>query len=334
MTSYGKSKWGSNTDYNSYFSTHFSGDVDIYPEISVDISGNVSKVGTGDLIIRNGNLYMGLSGYINNFPVSSLSTLSSTTPASTLSYLSTLSGLVNSLQLGTTNVGGLNVGGFNMATYETTQGTVAPNYPNYFPIPFPSNYFSYNSGLWSAGTYTITTSSNSTLPAYQAYNVFNSNSTTDLCWVSASGLYTLSGSYKGTTTTSAFNITTSQTSTISGEWIQIQLPYKLVLNLGSLSYYIQPRFVNPAKNAPVSITFLGSANGGSGTPWVILDSRQSISWLGTYDLVNFPYTIATSTAQYQYFRLVISQILGNDTACGLNQWYMLGTPKSVITNTY
>jgi hypothetical protein len=91
MSAYGKTTWGTISGYNSYFSTYFSGDVDIYPEISIDESGNAIKVGTGDLIIRNGNLYMGLSGYINNFPVSSLSTLSSTTSASTLSYLSTLS---------------------------------------------------------------------------------------------------------------------------------------------------------------------------------------------------------------------------------------------------
>jgi hypothetical protein len=106
-----------------------------------------------------------LSGQINT--LSSNVYNSSTTSLS--GVVTSLPSLVNSLALDTTNVGDLNVGDFNMATYDTTQGSVAPNYPNYFPIPFPSNYFSCSSGLQSVGIYKTATSPNSTLPAYQAY---------------------------------------------------------------------------------------------------------------------------------------------------------------------
>jgi hypothetical protein len=334
MSAYGKATWGTISGYNSYFSTYISGDLDIFPQISIDISGNATKVGTGDLIIRSGNLYMGLSGYINNFPVSSLNSLSSTTSASTLNYLSTLSGQVNSLQLGATNAGGINVGGLNMATYETIIGVVAPKYPDWITTPFTSNYFSLNSGNWAAGTYIITTSSSSTLPQYQAYNVFNSNSATDLCWVSASGLY-LNGNYKGTTTTKVYSDITNSVSTLSGEWIQIQLPYKLILSLGSLSYYLQPRYINPAQNAPSSFTFMGSNFGDVSATWVRLDSQTNYNSWNIIPPNYFSYTVPSSAVyKYQYFRLVISKIAGTDTACGINQWYMLGIPQTVITTSY
>jgi hypothetical protein len=230
--------------------------------------------------------------------------------------------------LGSTQAGGINVGGLNMTVYDTI-GAVTPNYPDYISIPFSSNSFSLSSGNWSAGTYVLTTSSSSSLPQYQAYNVFNSNSTTDLCWVSASGLY-LNKNYKGTATTQVTD--GSSNFTISGEWIQIGLPYKIISSLGNLSYGIQPRYINSAQNSPLSFTFMGSS---SATTWTILDSKINYTgWFPTSTTI-FPYSSPSGTSyQFQYFRLVISQISGSDTACGINQWNILGIPKCVITNSY
>ena len=39
MASFGKATWGSIDSYNTDFSTYFSGDIDIYPQISIDASG-------------------------------------------------------------------------------------------------------------------------------------------------------------------------------------------------------------------------------------------------------------------------------------------------------
>ena len=95
MASFGKATWGSDNTYNTYFSTYFSGDVDIYPQLTIDISGNATTIsgGTGDLIIRNGSLYLHPTyGTINNIPISYYSSISS------LIYnVYTISGYINSL---------------------------------------------------------------------------------------------------------------------------------------------------------------------------------------------------------------------------------------------
>ena len=68
----GKKAWNTDDSYNASFSTYFSGDVDIYNQFSFDQSGNATSVGSGDLCIRNGNIYTSVSGYINLTPVSYL----------------------------------------------------------------------------------------------------------------------------------------------------------------------------------------------------------------------------------------------------------------------
>ena len=61
-----KLPWDSISGYNGWYSSYFSGDVDIYP--STDASFNI--IGTGDLVMRQGQIYMSISSYVYAYNLS------------------------------------------------------------------------------------------------------------------------------------------------------------------------------------------------------------------------------------------------------------------------
>jgi len=191
------------------------------------------------------------------------------------------------------------------------------------PLAFTTNTLSISSATYTNGTYTASASSilNS---QYDAYTAFNGSTNNASCWISSDAnsnyLYTVStGVYSGTTSTTALNTSTNTTSAILGEWLQINIPYSLVLS----SYTIYPRADVSAKEfSPNTWYILGSTDG---TNWVILHTVTGYTFPDYLSLQTF--TLTGETIAYSYFRMVITvkyATLG--TRVGINQWNINGFP--------
>jgi len=166
------------------------------------------------------------------------------------------------------------------------------------------------------GTYIASTSSEYSTGLYTAYKAFDYN--TGTFW-NSNGSYNASGvNYTGTVNTT-FKITLGTTTTINGEWIQIQLPYSLSLR----GYYLLPRngFYT---QAPKSWYLVGSNNGST---WYAIDyntgySPSSMSYTSDFgnSYTNYNY--------YSYFRLIIVTINGNQSPT-INQLQLWGTAMAL-----
>jgi hypothetical protein len=79
-----KLAWNSISGYNGFLPTYFNGDLDLNPTNTM--------TGTADIVLRNGNIYTSLSGYINSTPIIKLNYLDVTSSiAAQLLALQTLS---------------------------------------------------------------------------------------------------------------------------------------------------------------------------------------------------------------------------------------------------
>lgn len=158
------------------------------------------------------------------------------------------------------------------------------------------------------GTYTISASterSDSDATAYKAYQAFNNYTLESgkLFWSSNDNVYNDIGIYTGNTQTSNINGLTSGT-TANGEWIQIQLPYKIVLE----SIYLLPRTIGASwKRMPKSMVILGSND----------PSALSNAWYVLYETTDTGFTsnafknfsVTLTVAAYQYIRLIARTII-------------------------
>ena len=167
------------------------------------------------------------------------------------------------------------------------------------------------------GTYTVTSSSQygngSSLVNYEAFDKSVTSASNSNTWLSGNGnngftYYTSALAYIGPYFTNG----------IGGEWLQIQLPYNIVLtgySLGGGS--------SGTQWLPSSWYIFGSLDGAH---WYQLDSRSvPVNTIGTSP-VN-PYTInGLSLPYYKYFRLVITR--NNNTSaldiCGIGEWKLYG----------
>ena len=130
--------------------------------------------------------------------------------------------------------------------------------------------------------------------------------------------YNSSGGYTGTVST------TVSGSAITGEWMGIQIPYKLWVT----TYNI---FTNAAGGGgswnsmfPKNYTLAGSNNG---TTWTLIDSKTGYSATSSTGINNF--TAPTATQGFTYFRLIGSAIgagsfLRMGVALGLQGQYKFG----------
>jgi hypothetical protein len=143
------------------------------------------------------------------------------------------------------------------------------------------------------GTYFITESSEYST-SFSAWKAFNGNVGNVYNYQSATGNYNTSGgSYTGSTSTSLVNSTS-----VSGEWIQILYPYSFVLN----SYTL---VLNGDGSSANSWVIVGSNDGSS---WVTLDTKTLIApQAGTSVLFT---TSVTNTVSYNYYRFIITKLTG------------------------
>lgn len=136
-------------------------------------------------------------------------------------------------------------------------------------------------------------------------------------WTSSSVFYTASSAvYNGSTTSNFYYRTSSggtivnsgPLQTVSGEWVQLQMPSSIYLK----SYTVTPVIAN---FGPTKFTLIGYV-GENDTTGIFLDSRSNVDWSG-----NVPITFQVSTYPYSPIikvRLVMEATNGSNY-CGINE---------------
>jgi hypothetical protein len=170
------------------------------------------------------------------------------------------------------------------------------------------SYIASSSTNWQGGTTSFTAWN-----AFKRYVSDGSAGASYSCWWSAQALYSSSTSlYTYTTTT-----TVSGTAQL-GEWLQIQLPYKLKLTRYEM-YGARPYANNYTTNAPSTFILAGSIDQ---TNWFTVDSKSGVTdWKGLTKMF-----VVNSTIPYNYYRLIVKAI-GNGTGgteCGIELLNLYG----------
>jgi hypothetical protein len=181
------------------------------------------------------------------------------------------------------------------------------------PLPFTSNNLnialSINNSFMN-GIYNANASSEAGL-GYNAFNAFNNSSIT--FWNSASkginnyiqdpyiantGLYQGGGSNE-----LYYNTNVSSVGNLAGEWLQIKLPYKLILKSYSI---LSGKQYN--SRCPKLFYIVGSNDG---VVWYIIDYKNLSSEFD-YDTLSEYNVKYNLNIGYQYFRLIINKLAGGD----------------------
>jgi Concanavalin A-like lectin/glucanases superfamily len=162
-----------------------------------------------------------------------------------------------------------------------------------------------SSALYAAGTYiaSSSTSFDATRVAWKVFNMTSGPSTdTGNFFATGNAYNTTTGAYTGAVST------TISGSAYTGEWLQIQLPYKLKLT----RYVISPRQDSTFYlwQSPNTWKLAGSYDG---TTWYIVDTQTSVvDW--TTSSKTF---VVNSNIPYLYYRLVVNA--NGSTANGVNR---------------
>ena len=182
-----------------------------------------------------------------------------------------------------------------------------------------SSYASWQGSYWSASCafdylYNDTTSTSGSFASY-----FNGGGA-DRRYDSGTG------TYRGNVTTS----TSTTPSSISGEWLQLQLPNPIILT----SYAFTPRVAPFQNNSPGNWYLLGSLTGANGS-WVIVDDRSATAIVTYTGSVEQTFTITQpTTVAYSYYRVVATIAGRYDTAFSLSELKFFGNTPNIITPTY
>jgi hypothetical protein len=175
-----------------------------------------------------------------------------------------------------------------------------------------TNYYS--------GSYIASSSSVATYSTFGAGFLFeNTISNSTYCWCSLVRYTRSTTIYTGSNST-----TYNGSTTILGEWVQIQLPYKLKLT--SFSFVPRNYYAN---SLPSSFVVLGSLNG---TTWSSVYVTSVSTY--TYPVEGLYNNVATSftpnqgnNTAYSSFRVVVNKIFLADQyneAVVLNKWNLIG----------
>lgn len=149
------------------------------------------------------------------------------------------------------------------------------------------------------GTYIMSSSCLTTQQCHggQLPYAFSGDQSGDNNMQCAIGVYNTSGVYIGTVST------TVSGSAVTGEWMQIQLPYKLLVTTYSIMTGAGGGGGSYNAMFPKNYTFAGSNNG---TTWTLIDSRTGYSATSANGINRF--TAPTQTVYYTYFRLIGSAV--------------------------
>lgn len=133
--------------------------------------------------------------------------------------------------------------------------------------------------------------------------------------------YNGSGVYVGGGGTGQFQSTVVQVAgTIAGEWVQIQLPYKLQLT----TYSLYPRQgISWTSRWPTQLYVVGSNDG---TTWYQVDSRSipTVPSTSNGNLGPLTYTTNTTTASYSYYRVITNSVNAGNPVIHYSDWTLTG----------
>lgn len=171
---------------------------------------------------------------------------------------------------------------------------------NMYEYP-PAALTSFNTNVsgqpYSNGSYLVSASSDVYGTNASSWLAFDKSTDTAAgkSWYSASSRYATTGVYNATTPIST---AISPSGSVSGEWLQIQLPSPITLtsyNITSFGFTSGTFWLR----SPSSWTLLGSTNG---TTWFVVDSRTSYLFTAYQQTATFA---CNSSISYNYYRLVV-----------------------------
>ena len=164
----------------------------------------------------------------------------------------------------------------------------------------------------SYGTGTYIASASSITSASDAWCAFDKlNGIFPNIWVSANSTYTANVAYSG-----SVNTVDKFGTNYGGEWVQLQMPYSVVLT----SYSLQCQ-TNSTLNMPTVFSLLGSVDGQS---WNIVNQQLFVTWTSNSQVQTF--NILTVQA-FSYYRLVTNRTTNILVAIGELIFY--GTQESI-----
>lgn len=151
-----------------------------------------------------------------------------------------------------------------------------------------------NTSALSDGTYIAGNSSNAGA-GEEAFRAFDKNNNS--VWTSTVSRYNKStGAYVGAVTTTMSSVS------YSGEWLQLQIPYMIILRQYTLTSH-------PSTYGRSPVTFyLGGSNDGS--TWDLLDTETNVSWSQSAQTSKTFYINTTNS--YNYYRIVSNSVLGTN----------------------
>ena len=216
--------------------------------------------------------------------------------------------------------------GTGLTTGTLTSGTAQVN-PAYTTV-ISSQPYGNGAYVTSASSTDI---SNGTDAPYFAFNKITGVAQASQIWNANGPYYSTTSPYQYTGT--AYTLINGIT--YNGEWLQIQLPYPIVL----VSYSIQARSDSYATSQSPGTWYIVGCN--DGINWVTVDYQANIaSWttssIQTYTISN---AIAlTPTVAYSYYRIVILNVMNSTVASGpypaVGEWRLYGyTSSSSSVNT-
>jgi hypothetical protein len=166
----------------------------------------------------------------------------------------------------------------------------------------------YGNGLyetWESSIYAATTA------GYSAFNISNTMGYhgDGNQYVSTSGVFDNSNfdNDGGNLTTLGY----------TGDWIKIKLP--VYINLTKYALKQRPLW---SSRAPKDYRIYGSNDNNT---WTILEDRAGVNAITSSDYNSLLYeTSVSTTGEYQYFLIIVNELLGNDHTLNLDEWYIYG----------
>jgi hypothetical protein len=188
--------------------------------------------------------------------------------------------------------------------------------------------YDFQVGIYNANSSTQYVNGSDIRVAYMAFDNVNQSNWTSNVSASESVPYSYNTSDgKYITVGQAFNQTENiiGSSPIAGEWLQIELPYNIILNKYSLSIApLSSPYNFSVYRFPNTWYIVGSNDGNN---WNIIDSRSGESVLNNTDYQTREYTILNSKS-YSFYRIittVVGSISDSNRKCvQINQWNLAG----------
>ncbi len=183
-------------------------------------------------------------------------------------------------------------------------------------VRYPIAGMTANTTTLSDGVY-IASSSHTTF-GEQPWALFDHNDNT--LFTMGEGRY--SGGYTANLTSTTFTDFSSNTVSLSGEWIQLQMPNPIKV----YRYTFKPR-VGLINRSPRVYVILGSNDGSS---WYLVDDRRTN--VVTYaDASEKSITVSPEQTQaYSYYRIVINAVGGGEVYVNWHEWKLFSTADTQL----